>query len=236
LKLTASQAGNSEWQNQLVVLYGKIGEVYLQQRNNSAALDAFKNCLAVLQRLLVHDPENGVETMTKHSRLFEQLEHFIAREMRMSHVYQPVMLREILRRNGAATVNDVARALLAEVEYYEQITKDMVGRVLTKNRGVTEKDNETYRVKGFPELSKREIDELIARCDAKIAEYLDKRSDPWSHRRRSTGYIPGTSITSFRATRAARTIHRTCRRSAIHAMRLSVIETTRTSATSQQAT
>jgi ATP adenylyltransferase len=134
--------------------------------------------------------------MTKHSCLFEQLEHFIAREMRMSHVYQPVMLREILRRNGAATVNDVARALLAEdrsqVEYYEQITKAMVGRVLTKNRGITEKDNETYRVKGFSELSKREVDELIARCDAKIAEYLDKRNDPWSHRRKSTGYIPGT--------------------------------------------
>ena len=134
--------------------------------------------------------------MTKHSRLFDQLEHFIAHEMRMSHVYQPVMLREILRRNGAATVNEVARALLAEdrsqVEYYEQITKKMVGRVLSKNRGITEKDNETYRMKGFPELSKREVDELMARCDAKISEYLDKRSDPWSHRRKSTGYIPGT--------------------------------------------
>jgi ATP adenylyltransferase len=32
----------------------------------------------------------------------------------MSHVYQPVMLRELLRRKGAATVNDIARALLAE--------------------------------------------------------------------------------------------------------------------------
>lgn len=68
----------------------------------------------------------------------------------------------------------------------------MVDRVLTKNRGITEKDNEIYRVKGFTELSKIEVDALIARCDAKIAEYLDKRSDPWSHRRKSTGYIPGT--------------------------------------------
>ena len=46
--------------------------------------------------------------------------------MRMSHVYQPVMLRELLRRKGAASVNMVAKALLAEdrsqVEYYEQIT------------------------------------------------------------------------------------------------------------------
>jgi ATP adenylyltransferase len=116
--------------------------------------------------------------------------------MRMSHIYQPVMLREILRRNGAATVNEIARALLAEdrsqVEYYEQITKNMVGRVLTKSRGITEKDSETYRVKDFPELSEKEVNELIALCDAKIADYLDKRSDPWSHRRKSAGYIPGT--------------------------------------------
>lgn len=134
--------------------------------------------------------------MAKHSRIFQQLEHFITDEMRMSHVYQPVMLREILRRNGDATVNDIARALLAEdrsqVEYYEQITKNMVGRVLTKNRGITEKDDETYRVKGFAELSNSEVNELVRLCDAKIADYLDKRSDPWSHRRKSAGYIPGT--------------------------------------------
>lgn len=86
----------------------------------------------------------------------------------------------------------VVSVTLGCIEYYEQITKNMVDRVLTKNRGITEKDNEIYRVKGFTELSKIEVDALIARCDAKIAEYLDKRSDPWSHRRKSTGYIPGT--------------------------------------------
>jgi hypothetical protein len=65
--------------------------------------------------------------MTKHSGIYEQLSHFISHEMRMSHVYQPVMLRELLRRKGTVSVNDVAKALLAEdrsqVEYYEQITK-----------------------------------------------------------------------------------------------------------------
>src|SRR5215475_12479724 len=134
--------------------------------------------------------------MTKHSPLFQQLEHFIMAEMRMSHVYQPVMLREILRRKGAATVNDIARALLAEdrsqLEYYEEITKNMVGRVLTSNRGITEKNGEQYTLKGFSELSGAEMDELVSLCDEKIDQYLEKRSDPWSHRRKSLGYIPGT--------------------------------------------
>jgi diadenosine tetraphosphate (Ap4A) HIT family hydrolase/5-methylcytosine-specific restriction endonuclease McrA len=134
--------------------------------------------------------------MTPNSQTYEQLAHFITHEMRMSHIYQPVMLRELLRRNGAATVTDVARALLAEdrsqLEYYEQITKNMVGRVLTANRGMTEKDGATYRLKDFAGLSNEEIDHLIQLCDTKVAEYLGKREDPWSHRRKSAGYVPGT--------------------------------------------
>ena len=116
--------------------------------------------------------------------------------MRMSHVYQPVMLRELLKRKGTATVTEIGKALLAEdrsqVEYYEQITKNMVGRVLTANRGITKRDGATYQLKDFSQLSKEEIGDLVQLCDAKVAEYLGKREDPWSHRRKSTGYIPGT--------------------------------------------
>jgi ATP adenylyltransferase len=134
--------------------------------------------------------------MTHKSKTYEQLAHFITHEMRMSHIYQPVMLRELLKRNGAATVTEVAKALLDEdrsqVEYYEQITKNMVGRVLTANRGMTEKNGANYRLKDFFRLSNEEIDELIQLCDAKVAGYLEKRDDPWSHRRKSVGYVPGT--------------------------------------------
>ena len=56
---------------------------------------------------------------------------------------QPVMLRELLSRNGRATVAEIARALLSEdrsqIEYYSEITKNMVGRVLT-NRDVVKRD------------------------------------------------------------------------------------------------
>jgi ATP adenylyltransferase len=82
--------------------------------------------------------------MMPNSQTYEQLAHFINHEMRMSHIYQPVMLRELLKRNGTATVTEIARALLAEdrsqLEYYEQITKNMVGRVLTTNRGISALD------------------------------------------------------------------------------------------------
>jgi ATP adenylyltransferase len=130
------------------------------------------------------------------SQTYEQLARFIKNEMRMSHIYQPVMLRELLKRKGAATVTEVARALLAEdrsqLEYYEQITKNMVGRVLTSNRRITHKEGATYRLNDFSHLSNEEIDNLIQFCNAKVAEYLGKREDPWSHRRKSVGYLPGT--------------------------------------------
>ena len=56
--------------------------------------------------------------------------------MRMSHVYQPVMIKELLTRGGTASIRDIAAAFLArdasQLEYYEQITKDMPGKVLSR--------------------------------------------------------------------------------------------------------
>jgi ATP adenylyltransferase len=63
---------------------------------------------------------------------FDEVLQFVERDMRMSHVYQPVMLRELLSRNGRATVGEIARALLNEdrsqIEYYSEITKNKLAR------------------------------------------------------------------------------------------------------------
>ena len=54
--------------------------------------------------------------------------------MRMAHIYQPVMIKELLSRGGKASIRDIAAAFLArdasQLEYYEQITKRMPGNVL----------------------------------------------------------------------------------------------------------
>ena len=74
---------------------------------------------------------------------FQRLRRFLLEEMRMSHVYQQVMIRELLRRGGTASTEVIARALLAEdraqIDYYRLIVRDMVGRVLTKNRRIVER-------------------------------------------------------------------------------------------------
>jgi len=128
------------------------------------------------------------------SEIFKKLDKFISQEMRMSHIYQPVMLIELLSNKGQSTVNKIAKSILSrsQIEYYEHITKNMVGKVLTKNRGVTDKTKDKYSLIGFDDLNQKEIDELISVCNEKIEEYLDKRTDTWSHRKKSSGYISGT--------------------------------------------
>ena len=53
---------------------------------------------------------------------FSDLEDFIKHRMRMSHIYQPVMLKVLLEGGGQASVEDIAKALLgydqSQVEYY----------------------------------------------------------------------------------------------------------------------
>ena len=128
---------------------------------------------------------------------FDQLLRFIQKDMRMSHVYQPVMLIELLRSNGSATVEQISKALLledrAQIDYYTHITKNMVGKVLTTNRGITSKDKDTYSLNGFSDLTGSQIDKLVEACTRKLDEFLEKRGEqPWAHRKKSSGYISGT--------------------------------------------
>jgi len=127
---------------------------------------------------------------------FDDLVQFIERDMRMSHVYQPVMIRALLERGGHASHEDIARALLNEdrsqLEYYSDITRNMVGRVLTNHHIVT-RDEGTYELVGYGKLTPAQVSKLKDACDRKLDEYVAKRGDKiWEHRRRSSGYITGT--------------------------------------------
>jgi len=41
---------------------------------------------------------------------FEHLRDFIVNQMRMSHIYQPVMISELLKHGGKANIRDIAAA------------------------------------------------------------------------------------------------------------------------------
>lgn len=99
---------------------------------------------------------------------------------------------------GAASINQIAKALLShdasQIEYYEQITKNMVGRVLTKNRQITAREGDGFRLRNFEALTSDEVSVLVALCQTKIDKYVGRRGEAiWAHRRKSSGYVPGTA-------------------------------------------
>jgi len=100
---------------------------------------------------------------------FRELHTFISEEMRMAQVYQPVMLKQLLENNGEATVQQIAQAILdkdpTQIAYFSEIVKNMVGRVLTKNRGITEKDGNKYRLIGALDLTQEQVNELVKLCE-----------------------------------------------------------------------
>ena len=67
------------------------------------------------------------------SATYQRLRHYIAERMRMSHVYQPLMLMELLGRRSPAPAQDVARRILGEdvtqIDYSTERVKRMVGKV-----------------------------------------------------------------------------------------------------------
>ena len=56
---------------------------------------------------------------------------FILTRMRMSHIYQPLMLMKLLGSRGKASTHDLGRSILerdvTQLEYYEAITREMPG-------------------------------------------------------------------------------------------------------------
>src|SRR5262245_28100308 len=128
---------------------------------------------------------------------FQHLNDFIQKQMEMRHIYQPVMLRELLKRGGKASIRNIAAAFLAhdesQLEYYEQITKRMPGKVLAKH-GMVVREGDNYRLTDNPlSLSSEQRNELVRLCDTAIKDYLERRgAEVYEHRRSAPGYIPGS--------------------------------------------
>ncbi len=129
---------------------------------------------------------------------FIELHEFLVSRMKMSAVYQPVLLKCLLENKGVCHQSEIAKALLlhdpSQVEYYTTITNNMVGRVL-RGHGIVQRDSSTkeYAMLGYEGLSDKEASILIDLCEQKISEFMSARGDSaYEHRRKSSGYISGT--------------------------------------------
>lgn len=115
----------------------------------------------------------------------------------MSQVYQPVMLKVLLRKPGGASRREIAEAFLAcdsaQKDYYEEIVKRWPWRTLRKH-GLVERDGSTYRLtKEYQRLTAGQRRALIRLADDKVVEFLASRnSDPFGHRRKNAEALSGS--------------------------------------------
>jgi ATP adenylyltransferase len=131
------------------------------------------------------------------SEAYERLREFIQQRMRMAHIYQPVMLKTLIEAGGRASTRQIAGAFLArdesQLEYYEEITKRMPGKVLGTH-GIVLRDGDGYRLGvDARDLTDEERRDIIKLCDDALDTYLGKRgSAAYDHRRAALGYISGS--------------------------------------------
>ena len=126
-----------------------------------------------------------------------RLSEYLKGQMRMSHIYQPVMIWTLLDKGGNASIREIAREIAgydeAMLEYYEERVKNMVGKVLAKNKIASRplSDKQSFTLTAF--YSQDEIKELKTLCEQKISEFIERRNvDIWDHRRNTRRPVPGS--------------------------------------------
>jgi len=128
---------------------------------------------------------------------FRLLKNYIKNKMRMSHIYQPVMIKSLIKNNGKNNSKNIAKEFLTydpwAIKYYEDIVKIMPGKVLTKNLDIILKNKDLYFLKEYNFFSNEQKQEIIKLCEEKIGSFLKKRGKKtFEHRSKSSGKIPGS--------------------------------------------
>jgi ATP adenylyltransferase len=114
---------------------------------------------------------------------FEDLLKLVEGELRMSHVYQPLLISFLVDSGGAATVRQLAQEFAladeASVLHYEKRIKEMPVPVLAQ-RGVISKRAELIELQ-VDKLTYVQSSQIRAACEKRIADFLEKRGiEIWS--------------------------------------------------------
>jgi len=123
---------------------------------------------------------------------YKELIDFIENRMRMSHIYQPLLIRNLVDAGGSATVRQLATAFIAQDEsqlrYYEKRIKEMPVRVLRRH-DVVERDGDLVRLKvGNLTLSQKARIRML--CEQRMQAYVEKRGlSLWDYRLREASPV-----------------------------------------------
>lgn len=113
---------------------------------------------------------------------YEELRGFLLNKMRLSHIYQPLLVKTLVEAGGIATTRQLARAFLAQdekqLEYYEERLIQMPIPVLSKH-GVISRDGDLVSL-NTENLNLKQQSEIKKICEEKIQDFIASRGlDTW---------------------------------------------------------
>lgn len=117
-------------------------------------------------------------------RCYEDLVAFVQERMRMSHVYQPVMLMALLNHGGVQSSADIARAIQAHLNdrvgdenrlaYYRRKVSQMVGKVLADNGAVIQ-DCGMWVLVAFESLTPEQVNHVSGMLVARLTAWAERQ-------------------------------------------------------------
>ncbi|HEX3045271.1 MAG TPA: HNH endonuclease [Bacillota bacterium] len=126
---------------------------------------------------------------------FTDLKSFLTQKMRMSHIYQPLLIKTLLEAGGLATVRQLAIEFASNDEsqilFYEKRLKEMPIRVLL-NHEVILKNSEVVSLNlDIHKLTLEQKAELLKICHEKIHSYISSKGLAiWDYRLLDDNPIP----------------------------------------------
>lgn len=124
---------------------------------------------------------------------FNQLKDFLENQMRMSHIYQPLLILTLLESGDLATLRQLAIEFASryevQIEDYRRRILNMPVKVLKKH-AVIERDGELIRL-NTGKLTLAQRAELKMLCEQKIQAYIIKHDlQIWDYKRMGKRHIP----------------------------------------------
>jgi ATP adenylyltransferase len=116
---------------------------------------------------------------------FEKLVDFIENKMKLSHIYQPLLIKSLVESGGTATIRQLANQFLSQdesqLQYYEKRIKEMPLRVLRRHEVVL-KDGDLVSLK-VRKLTFKQKAQIKMLCEKKLQEFVVKRGlGIWDYR------------------------------------------------------
>lgn len=140
---------------------------------------------------------------------YDTLEDYIKNKMKMTHIYQPLMIKTLLEsKDKTASVESIVKAFLdkdlSQLDYYKKIVKRWPQKTLKSHNVVEysrskESDKDGVYTLLLDEITEEQRKRLIELCDGRLNEFIDK--DPWirEFRMQDQKDVPSSLATQVRA-------------------------------------